>query len=132
MFGRLDPAVAHSLIGEGAILIASRGETVCRQDEPAAFYYIVLSGLIKLYRRAADGSIAIISIHGPAHSFMEAEALTGAHYSTTAEAVVDARIARIDAGELLLRNSPWIPGWRWRCWDRRRCICACCWSRSRS
>ncbi|MFO1134860.1 MAG: Crp/Fnr family transcriptional regulator [Rhodoblastus sp.] len=103
LFGRLDSAAAHALIGEGAVLIAPRGETVCRQDEPAGFYFIVLSGLIKLYRRAADGSIAIISIHGPTHSFMEAEALTGAPYSTSAEAVVDARIARIDAAELRRR-----------------------------
>ncbi len=103
LFGRLDPATAHNLIGEGAVLTAARGDTICRQDEPAAFYFIVLSGLIKLYRRAADGSVAIISIHGSSHSFMEAEALTGATYSTTAEAVVETRVARIDAAELRRR-----------------------------
>ncbi|HMN73187.1 MAG TPA: Crp/Fnr family transcriptional regulator [Rhodoblastus sp.] len=103
LFGRLDPGSAQSLVGENAVLVAARGATICRQDEPAAFYFIVLSGLIKLFRRAADGSIAIISIHGPSQSFMEAEALTGATYSTTAEAVVEARVARIDAEALRRR-----------------------------
>ena len=103
LFGRLDPAVAQDLIGDGAAIAAARGDTICRQDERALSYFIVLSGMIKLYRRAADGSIAIISIHGPSHSFMEAEALTGATYSTNAEAVVDARVARIDAAQLRRR-----------------------------
>ncbi|MCB1540282.1 MAG: Crp/Fnr family transcriptional regulator [Rhodoblastus sp.] len=103
LFGRLDPVAAHDLIGDGAVLAAPRGVTICHQDEPAAHYFIVLSGLIKLYRRAVDGSIAIISIHGPSHNFMEAEALTGATCSTTAEAVVDTRIARIDAAKLRQR-----------------------------
>lgn len=103
LFGRLDPAVAQDLIGDGAAIAAARGDTICRQDEPALSYFIVLAGMIKLFRRAADGSIAIISIHGPSHSFMEAEALTGATYSTNAEAVVDARVARIDAAQLRRR-----------------------------
>lgn len=103
LFGRLDSSAARSLIGDRAVLVAARGDTICRQDEPAASYFIILSGLIKLFRRAADGSIAIISIHGPSQSFMEAEALTGATYSTSAEAVVDSRIVRIDAKALRLR-----------------------------
>ena len=102
-FGRLDPGSAQALIGDDAVLVAARGDTICRQDEPASSYFIILSGLIKLFRRAADGSIAIISIHGPSQSFMEAEALTGATYSTSAEAVVDSRIVRIDANALRLR-----------------------------
>ena len=100
LFGRLDPPAAHDLVGDSGAIAVARGDTICRQDEAADFYFIVLSGLIKLYRRAADGSIAIISIHGPSHSFMEAEALTDGAYSTTAEAVVNARIARIDAAQL--------------------------------
>ena len=103
LFGRLEPEVAHELIGDGGALAVARGDSICRQDEPASSYFIVLSGLIKLFRRSADGSIAIISIHGPSHSFMEAEALTGTAYSTSAEAVVDARVARIDAAELRRR-----------------------------
>lgn len=103
LFGRLDPGSAQALIGEDAVLVAARGEAICRQEEPAASYFIVLSGLIKLFRRAADGSIAIISIHGPSQSFMEAEALIGATYSTSAEAVVDSRIVQIDAATLRQR-----------------------------
>lgn len=103
LFGRLDPGSAQTLIGDDAVLVAQRGDTICRQDEPASSYFIVLSGIVKLFRRAADGSTAIISIHGPSQSFMEAEALTGAAYSTSAEAVVDARIVRIDADALRRR-----------------------------
>ena len=105
LFGRLDAVAARSLIGDDAVLAVARGDTICRQDEPAASYFIILSGLIKLFRRAADGSIAIISIHGPSQSFMEAEALTGATYSTSAEAVVDSRVVRIDAATLRRRIS---------------------------
>ncbi len=103
LFGRLDPGDVRSLFGENPVLVAPRGAVICRQDELAQYYHIVLQGLVKLYRRASEGSIAIISIHGPSHSFMEADALTGAAYSTTAEAVFDARIARIDAAELRRR-----------------------------
>lgn len=103
LFSRLDPDVVRALFADHPLIEVSRGEIVCRQDEPAAYYHIVLQGLVKLYRRSAEGSIAIISIHGPARSFMEAEALSGGVYSTTAEAVVETRLARIDAKQLRAR-----------------------------
>ncbi|MFV0279388.1 MAG: Crp/Fnr family transcriptional regulator [Rhodoblastus sp.] len=103
LFGQLAPEAAQSLIGGSAVIVAPRGEMICHQEERAISYFIVLSGFVKLFRRAADGSVAIISIHGPSHSFMEAEALTGASYSTSAQAVVDARVLSIDAEELRRR-----------------------------
>jgi CRP/FNR family transcriptional regulator, dissimilatory nitrate respiration regulator len=66
-------------------------EGLFRQGDPATAFFIVIDGWIKLYR-----------------SFAEAVAFTGNRYPATAEAVTDARVARVPADHVVrcIRESP--------------------------
>ncbi|TAK48537.1 MAG: Crp/Fnr family transcriptional regulator [Xanthobacteraceae bacterium] len=103
LFSRLDEAIVREFLGRDPIHDCAKGEVICRQGEAADHYHIVLSGLVKLFRRPASGASAIIAIHGPSQAFMEAEALSGGVYTATAEAVSQARLLRISAHELRQR-----------------------------
>ena len=100
LFSKLDRALMRGLMAEDSILTFSKGDVICVQNEPARYCHVVLGGLVKLTRRTPVGQQAVISIHGPSQTFMEADALSKGVYSTTAEAIVDSRILRIEAEAL--------------------------------
>lgn len=100
LFSKLDRALVKSLLADDSIAIFAKGDVICEQNQPAHFCHVVLSGLVKLVRRSPGGQEAVISIHGPPQAFMEADALSNGAYATTAEAILDARILRIDAQAL--------------------------------
>lgn len=97
LFSKLDRQLVLSLLDDDSIATVAKGEKICRQNEPARHCHVVLAGLVKLVRQSPGGQEAVISIHGPSQTFMEADALSNGVYSTTAEAIIDSRILRIDA-----------------------------------
>lgn len=100
LFSKLDRKLVLSLLNDDSIIVVGKGEAICVQNEPANHCHIVLSGLVKLVRKSPGGQEAVISIHGPSQTFMEADALSNGVYSTTAEAILESRILRIDAAAL--------------------------------
>lgn len=84
------------------------GQILFLQDEPAEALFIVLGGLVKLYRIAASGTEAVIDIMSEGRSFGDAAALCGQLWPVSAEAVDDARLLRLDAGHVrpLLQSDP--------------------------
>ena len=78
------------------------------QDEPADALFIVLGGLVKLYRIAANGTEAVIDIMSEGRSFGEAAALCGQPWPVSAEALGSARLLRLDARHVrpLLQSDP--------------------------
>jgi CRP-like cAMP-binding protein len=99
--------VAHMIAPATAISVRAR-EPIVRQDEPATAFFIVIDGWIKLFRSNLAGDEAVIEIMSKGGSFAEAAALTGSRYLATAEAVTDARVARIPADHLVrcIRHNP--------------------------
>jgi CRP-like cAMP-binding protein len=83
-------------------------EPIVRQDEPATAFFIVIDGWVKLFRSNLAGDEAVIETMTKGGSFAEAAALTGGRYLATAEAVSEARVARIPADHLVrcIRHSP--------------------------
>ena len=88
-------------------------EWMVRQDDPATAFFIVIDGWVKLYRSTPSGDETVIDILTKGESFAEAVALTGNRYLATAEAVSDARVARIPADHIV-RCIRAIPTSRWR------------------
>ena len=99
--------VAHMIAPATAISVRAR-EPIVRQDDPATAFFIVIDGWVKLFRSNLAGDEAVIEIMTKGGSFAEAAALTGSRYLATAEAVSEARVARIPADHLVrcIRHNP--------------------------
>jgi len=93
--------VADTLLDHAVTRDYARGETIFIQEEPAESIYVVLSGWVKLYRMAQNGSEAIVGIFKHGDSFAEAAAFRRESYPVTAEAATDCRLLQLRAGPLL-------------------------------
>jgi CRP-like cAMP-binding protein len=95
-----------------------KGDVVFNEGEAGDSLYIVLSGKIKLGRRAADGRQNLVSIMGPSDMVGELSLFDPGPRTATATAVTDARLARLKKTSLRpwLNNRPEIAEQLLRCW----------------
>lgn len=105
--GLRSETVEHIISPATAVMLRPH-ELLFRQGEPATAFFIVIDGWIKLYRLTASGDETVIHIMTKGDTFAEAVAFTGARYPAAAEAVSDARVARIPADHVVrcIRDSP--------------------------
>jgi CRP/FNR family cyclic AMP-dependent transcriptional regulator len=108
IFQGVDAEAAESLAKELEYVEARRGETLFNEGEPGDSLYIVLSGKIKLGRRAADGRQNLIALIGPSDMVGELSLFDPGPRTATATAVTDVRLARLRKQALRpwLRNRP--------------------------
>ncbi|MDE2364793.1 MAG: cyclic nucleotide-binding domain-containing protein [Hyphomicrobiales bacterium] len=99
--------IAHVVQSAHAIVLRPH-DVVVRQDDPATAFFIVVGGWVKLYRNSAAGDEALVEMITAGASFAEASAFTSNRYLVTAEAVTDARVARIPADHVVrcIRETP--------------------------
>ena len=81
-----------------------RGETVFAEGELGDTLYIVLSGKVKIGRRAADGRENMLSVMGPSDMFGELSLFDPGPRTATATVVTDARLGSLAHTSL----RPWI------------------------
>lgn len=67
-----------------------------QEGDRADHFYIVLQGLVKLFRCSYDGNEAVIHIFGRGENFAECAMFLGAVFPVSAEVVSPARLLRID------------------------------------
>ncbi len=79
----------------------SRGETIFVQGQQAQNLYLVLNGLVKLFRMTSSGEEAVVGVFTKRGSFGEAVAFQDGIYPVTAESVTDSRVIALNAHELL-------------------------------
>ncbi len=82
----------------------SRGETVFTEGEQGDTLYIVLTGKVKVGRRAADGRENMLSVMGPSDMFGELSLFDPGPRTATATVLTDARLASLAHTSL----RPWI------------------------
>jgi CRP/FNR family transcriptional regulator len=87
LFSRLDEGALRRLLGRCLQRRYKAGETVFQAGEPAAAFYLVLSGRVKVYRISARGEEQILHLYGPGRTFGEAAMWGRAGYPAFAEAV---------------------------------------------
>ena len=104
LFQGVDPDDVEALSGEFEIFEAPRGAVLFNEGEPGDSLYIVLSGKIKLGRRAADGRQNLVAVMGPSDTIGELSLFDPGPRSATATAVTDARLARLRKQAL----RPWL------------------------
>lgn len=103
LFSALPENVLESLLSETSCRIASSGEVLFLQGEPAKACYIVLDGWVKIYRLTPGGEEAVVAVFARSQSFAEAAVFTNGEYPVNAEAVTTARLLRIPCDALLQR-----------------------------
>ena len=108
IFRGLKPETVEHVITPATVAMLKPHELLFRQGDPATAFFIVIDGWVKLYRITPSGDETVIHILTKGESFAEAVAFTGNRYPATAEAVTDARIARVPADHIVrcIRESP--------------------------
>ncbi len=82
----------------------TRGESVFTEGEQGDTLYIVLTGKVKVGRRAADGRENMLSVMGPSDMFGELSLFDPGPRTATATVLTDARLASLAHTSL----RPWI------------------------
>lgn len=104
IFQGVDPESAEALAKEMETIEIRKGEVVFNEGEPGDSLYILLSGKIKVGRRAADGRQNLIAVMGPSDMVGELSLFDPGPRTATATAVTDTRLVRLRKQAL----RPWL------------------------
>jgi CRP/FNR family cyclic AMP-dependent transcriptional regulator len=104
LFQGLSEEAVQPVLSRLETLNLPRGRVVFNEGEPGDSLYIVLSGKIKVGRRAADGRQNLIAVMGPSDMVGELSLFDPGPRTATATAVTDTRLARLRKQAL----RPWL------------------------
>jgi len=104
LFQGVADEAAEALAGSLTYGDYTRGEAVFSEGEQGDTLFIVLSGKVKIGRRAADGRENMLSVMGPSDMFGELSLFDPGPRTATATVVTDARLASLAHASL----RPWI------------------------
>jgi CRP-like cAMP-binding protein len=104
LFQGVDPAAAEALASSLEYLNVPRGQVIFSEGEPGDSLYIVISGKVKIGRRATDGRENMLAVMGPSDLVGELSIFDPGPRTASATAVNDVRLARMRQSAL----RPWI------------------------
>jgi CRP-like cAMP-binding protein len=108
LFRGMSEETAAQVLSQARLRSFDRGATIFLQGERASAIYIVISGWVKLYRIAPNGTEAVVGVFTKGRSIGEAVAFRHDVYPVAAEAVTDCEVIRIEADSVLrlLQDNP--------------------------
>lgn len=85
-----------------------RGQTIFAEGDQGSGFFVVVSGLVKIYKLSPDGKEQILHIFGPGEPFAEAAVFTGSTYPAHAIALEKSRVFFIPRNSFiaLIKESP--------------------------
>ncbi len=88
----------------------AKGEILFFEGDPAAGFFILLAGRVRVYKSSPDGKEFTIHQIAPGQMFAEAAVFRGNHFPANCAALVDSIVAFIpkDAFTQLIKDSPQI------------------------
>ncbi len=98
LFAGLHPDVLGKVAGAASARDCQAGESVFTEGDPAAGFYVVLKGRVKVVKLGPDGREHILRFVGPGQQFAEAAAFSGQRYPASAQASTDCRLAFFERG----------------------------------
>ena len=104
LFQGVASEASEALAGSLTYSDHARGATVFAEGEPGDTLYIVLSGKVKIGRKAADGRENMLSVMGPSDMFGELSLFDPGPRTASATVVSDARLASLAHSSL----RPWL------------------------
>jgi CRP/FNR family cyclic AMP-dependent transcriptional regulator len=100
LFQGVDSADVEALGDEFEISEMTRGQILFNEGEPGDSLFIVLSGKVKLGRKATDGRENLVAVMGPSDQFGELSLFDPGPRTATAVVVTDGRIAKLPKAAL--------------------------------
>ncbi len=88
----------YEIIGNEPVRMHEKGKILFQQGDEADYFYVILSGWVKIFRLLPWGEEAVLHILTTGESFAEAAMFDDHHYPATAEIVSDARLLAINCG----------------------------------
>ena len=104
LFQGVAPEAAEALASDLEYADYVRGQQVFVEGEPGDSLYIIMTGKVKVGRRAADGRENMLAIMGPSDLFGELSLFDPGPRTATATVVSDGRLASLSHRSL----RPWI------------------------
>jgi len=104
LFQGVAPEAAEALAASLQHRTYARGDVVFTEGEQGDTLFIVVSGKVKIGRRAADGRENMLSVMGPSDMFGELSLFDPGPRTATATVVTDGRLASLAHSSL----RPWI------------------------
>jgi CRP-like cAMP-binding protein len=96
LFGAMSAQTAQALVGNATPRQYEKGATLFLQGEPAAAFFIVLDGWVKIYRTTPDGLEVVLHVFKSGETFAEAAIFLGGRYPASGETVSPSRLLKID------------------------------------
>ena len=108
VFSGLNPREVQRLLAQATVIDLEPGQSLFRQGDAAAAFFIVITGWVKLYRITPAGDETVLHVLTKGESFAEAVAFVGGRYPATASAATDARVVVIPAHHVIncVREMP--------------------------
>lgn len=102
LFSGLESEQLNSVYDYARLHNLNKDQTLFSQGESVECFYLVCSGMVKLFRLSADGQEKVIEIVTPGQTFAEALMfLDHPHYPVSASALSDAEVISFDASQFL-------------------------------
>ena len=95
LFGGLTVDGLKALLDDSAVQVHGKRKTLFLQGDPAAHFFVVLTGWVKLYRLRPDGAEVVVEVFGPGESFAEGAMHMSEGYPVSAEMVEDGRLLAV-------------------------------------
>ncbi len=85
-----------------------RGATIFSEGDPGVGFYVIVSGLIRIYKLSPEGKEQILHVFGPDEPFAEAAVFSGARFPAHAQSLQKSRVFFFprDAFTTLIQQSP--------------------------
>jgi len=96
LFRNMSPEMAELLVGASAPRNYEKGTTLFLQGEPAAAFFIILEGWVKIYRTTLDGLEVVLHVFRSGETFAEPAMFLGGRYPASAEIVAPARLLKVE------------------------------------
>jgi CRP-like cAMP-binding protein len=98
LFQRLSDDQLAEVADRARLIQLEDGQYLFRQGEPAARFYLVIEGRVKLFRLAPDGNEKVIELVDAGHTFAEALMFRSApRYPVCAQALGRSSVVSVDA-----------------------------------
>jgi len=92
LFSGFDKKLLDEISRTASLKTVVSGEIIFYEKDPAASFYIVVDGKVKVHKVSADGKEQILMIASNGDSFAEAALFAGGKYPATAEAMNEGKL----------------------------------------
>ncbi len=96
-FAGIPSSTLEGLCGAASVHSYQKGQHIILRGDRAEFFYIVMSGWVKLYRETQEGEEAIVGLLGRTDIFGETSLFSYDTYTLSAQAVDDTKVVAIPA-----------------------------------